>query len=282
MGNSVRLLRESSETPNISNRDDARMIRYAYGGGNGIVSNYGAELTATYDNGIFHINSGMIVIQGWEIAVKSPGWSLSVSEIQGTQYHLVYAEAVIAIESAEIKNEFLTGAIPEIDPGDDLTAAPNGTAKYPLYSFKVTNGAISEVTKLFDILTYIPNELEAIRERIERLGYREGSVAPIDHYTISTDENYLKRQGNYVIGKFRSRAANLFYFEETRTEVGTIPEEFRPEPNTQISVYLQFAESENTSPGFWNAVVDSEGIMWINEVGIKEVYIIFGYEAKPL
>ena len=85
MGNNVRLLRESSETPNISNRDDARMIRYAYGGGNGIVSNYGAELTATYDNGIFRINSGMIVIQGWEIEVKSPGWSLSVSEIQGTQ-----------------------------------------------------------------------------------------------------------------------------------------------------------------------------------------------------
>ena len=33
----IRLIRENSDTPNITNKDDARMIRYAYGGQNGYV-----------------------------------------------------------------------------------------------------------------------------------------------------------------------------------------------------------------------------------------------------
>ena len=34
---SIRLIRQESETPNVSNHDDARMVRYAYGGYDGFV-----------------------------------------------------------------------------------------------------------------------------------------------------------------------------------------------------------------------------------------------------
>lgn len=61
----VRLIRENSDTPNITNRDDARMIRYAYGGQNGFVKGRGTELSHTVNGNVFTINSGLINLQGW-------------------------------------------------------------------------------------------------------------------------------------------------------------------------------------------------------------------------
>ena len=34
---SIRLIRQESQTPNVTNHDDARMVRYAYGGFDGFV-----------------------------------------------------------------------------------------------------------------------------------------------------------------------------------------------------------------------------------------------------
>ena len=60
----ARLIRANSETPNVANNDDFRLLRYATGGYDGVVKNYGNECSYTVGGSNFKINSGVIVYQG--------------------------------------------------------------------------------------------------------------------------------------------------------------------------------------------------------------------------
>lgn len=151
----LRLVRQTSETPNITNKDDTIMTRYAYGGYNGIVKGFGNECGYTADNGIFKVLDGRIVIDGWEIDIDGAGWSLNLSTVTGTQYHSVYAEINVSTEIVRLNSTFLIGFYPEVTKGDDLTQTPNGTARLLLYNVKVENGVITEVVKRFEVIPYL-------------------------------------------------------------------------------------------------------------------------------
>lgn len=159
---SIRLIRQSSDTPNITNRDDTRMTRFAYGGIDGVVQGFGSELSYAVSGSKFVLNSGCIVLQGWEVDVEGTGWELDLSTVVGTQYHLVYLEVSVGVESAVIKSTYLTGSTPSIDFGDDLTKYPEGTARLPLYSFVIENGTIHSVVKKFSTLSYYGEKLNSL------------------------------------------------------------------------------------------------------------------------
>lgn len=310
---SVRLLRESSDTPNITNRDDTRMIRYAYGGSNGVVKNFGDELSHSISGSKFILNSGMIVLQGWEVEVAS--WELDLSTVTGTQYHLVYLEINVAAETAVIKSTYLTGSVPSVDLGNDLTQYPQGTARIPLYSFRISSKTISSVEKKFSVLEYEQTQIDTIKEdifqleeRLSKLGFKEGSVASNIADTSLIAKNFLKRQGNYVLGEYAFSVSPMASLDELSqvTNFGVVPEQFRPLSNaSNVPVVLRglcqmvsasgnevFAESYFS--GFAQISKDTGIISWSTppnlvttgalfaNVKFSTFYMQFGYEAAPL
>lgn len=127
------LVRKSSIEPNITNRDDARMIRYAYGGYDGYVKGFGSELEATIDSPkeVLHIGSGRIVLQGWEVDIDEAGVE---TQILSSASNAVYLEINLLTETAAIYNMYATGDNePYVPEGDDLTASPNGVARLVLF-----------------------------------------------------------------------------------------------------------------------------------------------------
>lgn len=165
----VRLVRESSQTPNITNKDDAKMVRYAYGGYDGVVKGYGQELGYTYENGIFKIGSGRVVLQGWEVDIDESGWTLNLKSVTGTRYYTVYLEVNLVTEKAELKSQHSTLAYPSIEPGDDLTNAPNGIANLVLYQFKLVNGLIALIETKVQKINYVKDFAETLTQKITDL-----------------------------------------------------------------------------------------------------------------
>ena len=152
----VRLIRENSDTPNVTNKDDARMVRYAYGGQNGYAQKYGRELDYIPNGNIFTIGSGMAVLQGWEVVVDSNGWQLELSTSDVTKrYYLVYLEVNLTLGgSAEIKSKTDELDYPTIEEGDDLTENLNGIAYLELYRFTATRGVVADVEKRVPVILY--------------------------------------------------------------------------------------------------------------------------------
>ena len=97
----ARLIRANSETPNVANNDDFRLLRYAIGGYDGVVKNYGNECSYTVGGSNFKINSGVIVYQGVDTEILTNGETINIDNIGGTQYYVVYLE--IDLSDSEIK-----------------------------------------------------------------------------------------------------------------------------------------------------------------------------------
>ena len=173
----LRLIRQKSDTPNVQNTDDARMVRYAYGGYDGVVKNKGTECSYTTSGTTFKINSGVLVLQGWETEIDGNGWEMSIDSL--AKYYAVYLEVNLATDTAAIKSAYATGAVPSIESGDDLTTIINGTARMILYTFKTSGGIISEVEKKVSVIRYL-------KEIAEELGFKEASVEN-GEITIETD-----------------------------------------------------------------------------------------------
>ena len=163
----LRLIRQKSDTPNVQNTDDARMVRYAYGGYDGVVKNKGTECSYTISGTTFKINSGVLVLQGWETEIDGNGWEM---EVDGwPKNYAVYIEINLATNTAAIKSNYGIGVLPSVNSGDDLTTTINGTARMVLYTFKSTGGVISEVEKKVSAIRYL-------KEIAEELGFKEASV----------------------------------------------------------------------------------------------------------
>ncbi len=190
----LRLVREASDTPNITNKDDTIMTRYAYGGYNGVVKAFGNECDYIADSGIFKILSARILVDGWEIDVDGAGYQFDFSGFNGTQYNSIYLEINVATEDVSLKSTYETGKYPEIGKGDDLTSVQNGTANLLLYNVKVENGVISEVVKRFNIIPYLTQKVIDIEERLSRLGFKQGKILN-EGLAVGT----ITRQGNYVL-----------------------------------------------------------------------------------
>lgn len=173
----LRLIRQKSDTPNVQNTDDARMVRYAYGGYDGVVKNKGTECSYTTSGTTFKIKSGVLVLQGWETEIDGNGWEMSIDSL--AKYYAVYLEVNLATNTAAIKSAYATGAVPSIESGDNLTTTINGTARMILYTFKTSGGIISEVEKKVSVIRYL-------KEIAEELGFKEASVEN-GEITIETD-----------------------------------------------------------------------------------------------
>ena len=168
------LVRKPSNTPNITNYDDTRMLRYATGGYNGVVEKHKNECSYTVNGSIFKINSGEIIIDGWQYGIDASGESITIDNISGTQYYSVYLEIDLSIadnQKGTIKSTYDTVSYPIIDAGDDLTEAQTGVARLELYKFTASSGVISNVSKsiktisyskIFDVIVKTQAEFEAL------------------------------------------------------------------------------------------------------------------------
>lgn len=168
----VRFIREPSETPNISNSADARMIRYAYGGYDGVVKGKGTELSYTIDGSSFRLNSGVINLMGYEIEIDTNGWVLDVSGVTSTRYYSVYLEVNLALQTGEIKSAYSTSIMtnyPTISTGDDLTQNTSGTARLLLYNLIVNNGIVSTVIKKVSVIDYTKSVVNSLTTTVTQL-----------------------------------------------------------------------------------------------------------------
>lgn len=198
----VRLIRQNSNTPTVTNIDDARMVRYAYGGYDGYVKNRGTECGYSVNGVNFRITSGVLSLQGWESEVDSNGWSTTVDSIAQKRYFSVYYEVNGAAGTAEIKSIYDTAGYPTIDPGDDLTRTTNGTARLLLYTFTSTNGIIADVAKKVDAIIYNMEAVNSLRQ-----GLTDGTISVknaensknINNLNLTQDEKGRLRIGEFII-----------------------------------------------------------------------------------
>ncbi|MDE7439757.1 MAG: hypothetical protein K2N23_04545 [Clostridia bacterium] len=282
---SVRLIRENSDTPNITNRDDARMIRYAYGGQNGYVKGKGAELRHSVNGNVFTLNSGVINLQGWEVEVDSNGWDVTLSSSDtARKYCTVYCEVNLSL-GGSAKIDLMTSITdyPDVPEGDDLTKNSNGIARLVLYKFITQVGNIFGVEKVVNAIEYSGQPLKGydikkgtIEERLTNLGFRSGVITGSERYRI---RNYsLTRQGNYVIGYVTFTVNAL----AVQTEViCNLPINFRPKNEYQMSYPAQASNGMIVSVSV-TVKTNGEVIIPLTPTIITAPEIYFGFEAPPI
>ncbi len=313
----IEMVRVPSETPNITNIDDFAGLRYAYGNQNGYVIGKGQECSYSVNGVNFKINSGRLVLQGVECDIDANGVDVVIDNVSTLRYYSVYLQVNLALNETKILAQYDTAGYPNINTGDDLTANTTGTARLELYRFTANGGVISNVERTVAKIEYsgtalsdYDNSKGTIEERLDKLGFKEGSIEFASGYTAST--NNLKRQGNYVIGKlvFTPDAYKLTY---TLTSVnayessngillGKIPSEFKPKLNFTVGIdcYIKSLTGSLNGESYViksNAVAEVRGeYIYIILKGYKnfighislaveptdQCIITFGYEANPL
>lgn len=198
----IKMVREPSETPNISNIDDIIPFRYAYGGQNGYVIGKGTEISNTVNGLNFTVNSGRLVLQGVECDIDATGVTITIDNIATKRYYVIYLEVNLGLNSATIKSEYDTATYPTIDAGDDLTENTTGIARLPLYQFTTTNGIISEVNKVIKEISYPLNDYDitkgTVEERLTSLGFKKG-VVYFDNIAVDDTLASVYKEGNIVI-----------------------------------------------------------------------------------
>lgn len=252
---SIRLVREPSAP--IQNKDDAKMIRYAYGGYDGVVKGFGQECAYTFENGIFKVGSGRIVLQGWEVDIDEFGWSLDLSNVTTLAYfYVVYLEVDLVNQQANLNYKFDFTGHPEINQGDDLTTYPESIARIPLYRFIIDGGEIIFISlelpiipytkdikesiengkvkaKIAKIATYASEDIlkGTIEERLTKLGFKKGQVTPLK--SVNLTQNEIKKIGTMVYGRY-VQSANTQISYAVGDTVFQVPEDFRPYEDTTV------------------------------------------------
>lgn len=286
----VRLVRQSSySTPTISNKDDVRMIRYAYGGYNGILKGFGKELSYRTENQNFIINPGRVVLDGWEVDIED-AWSFSYAGSIGTSYYSVYLEVDAYKETAEIKQLKDTENFPEITAGEDLTVHPWGVARLLLYHIKVMLSGIESLTvvqpsKKVDTIPYLS-------ELVSRLGFKTGDFT---WEGGNPQSSTLYKQGRYVIGNISNyRVINLSDQKQytlsdgslyTGILIGRLPSDMLPSSDTYEKNWFTDSVTTlvtGTAYDLLDLKVDSlTGECYISiQYPLTAIYIKFGYEIK--
>jgi len=188
---SIKMVREPSETPNITNIDDIVPFRYAYGNQNGYVKDRGSEISYSINGSQFTVNSGRLVLQGVECDISASGVTLTIDPVAELRYYVAYLQVNLALNTVTISTEHSTITYPTISSGDDLTELPTGTARLPIYEFEATSGVISNVVKLV-------NEIEYVDENfIKKIKVNDSSK--INNLELVKDNNGILRIGDFVI-----------------------------------------------------------------------------------
>jgi hypothetical protein len=113
----IKIVREPSETPNISNIDDIIALRYAYGNQNGYIQGIGRELEAEYSDGTFTVYSGRVVLQGVEVDIDANGISTPIDTGTETRYYKIYLKVNLENLVAKLESYYSTVGYAEIvDP----------------------------------------------------------------------------------------------------------------------------------------------------------------------
>ncbi len=212
----LRLIRQSSSAPNVSNTDDARMVRYAYGGVDGAVKSYGTELAPTINGNTLKIGSGCIVLQGWEVVLDANGYDVTVDNIDVLRYYSVYLEVNLATESFAIKTLYDTAGYPDVTAGEDLTAQTTGTARLPLYQFTAKGGVIENVTKKFSVIEYVKEQMQAVQDSVAQslATYKAQADQELSNHRAELDAEI--DSANKIIAshttRFASTPKRLHYF----------------------------------------------------------------------
>ena len=239
----VTLIRQNSDTPNVSNTDDARMIRFAYGGRNGVVKGYGQECAYTVDGKKFSIGSGCIVLQGWEVRLDANGWEMNAGTSTAGMSYCVFLEINLAAQTAQIKSQPVGGLgnYPSVPLSDDLTRNTTGTAYMHLYHFSagadgtIIDGsatALYNVKKMFSVIGYVQEEIDELSARVDALGFKTGvaTLVTSEDWTLNSVTgivvNTLQKQGKYSLLNVEIYSANYLY---TNTDIQlSIPDGFKP------------------------------------------------------
>lgn len=294
----IEMVRIPSETPNISNTDDFVGLRYAYGNQSGYVINKGNECSHTINGSNFKINSGRLVLQGVECDIDANGAEITIDNVATKRYYTVYLQVNLATNETKILSIFDTAVYPTIESGDDLTQITTGTAKMELYHFDATSGVISNVQKIVSKIEYTGTALVGydiskgtVEERLTNLGFKQG-VMTIDPSLPTPTTNYVKRQGNYVIGELDFDGITPY---PSKLLFAQIPENFRPKENKEIGVNMLVETSyPNESIGktsiYTSATIKTNGDISLStrnldpstHITLYLLSISFGYEANPL
>ena len=282
----LRLIRQESETPNVSNHDDARMVRYAYGGYDGYVKNRGQEIGSTVSGTSFVVQSGVLSLQGWEVEVDANGVSIPTSaSVTNKTYYSVYLEVNCATDTAEIKSLTDTAGFPDIPASDDLTENTIGTARLPLHHLTATRGVIADAEKLAQAspngkeqadaqnkafanaqeqnnrkFSEIDSEINVINGRLQNLGFRQGYAA----FTTGPGGITLKRQGNYVLAEFYTKGG-LINTNDPQA-AATIPSDFRPRSRVVTNIGVMGTVGTRMGQGAAIVTIGTDGSVDISNM----------------
>lgn len=161
----IKLTRMNSDSPNVQNYDDARMFRYANGGFSAITKDYGEELAGS-DAGshIFHIGTGEVTHQGWQVEINGAGVDIELDNISSTEYYSIYLEinlSILSSQTASILSIKGTSTYPSVNVGDDLTTSNTGTSRVVLFKVKLENGVMS-IQRQIPVLPYLKDSLDLV------------------------------------------------------------------------------------------------------------------------
>lgn len=210
----IKMVREPSETPNISNIDDIIPMRYAYGNQSGYVINKGNQISYTVNGLNFTINSGRLVLQGVECDIDASGVTVTIDNIATKRYYTVYLQVNLGVNTATVLATYDTTTYPNPPASDDLTANSTGVAYLILYNFTATGGIISEVYKVVQSVKYTP-DIEVKNAQMANLasvafndanGDKLASQKDVDNAVKGTNDIVNIRLEVYEVLQFVSRA----------------------------------------------------------------------------
>lgn len=194
----IKLLRQPSDTPNITNADDFVGLRYAYGNQSGYVKGRGSECDAEANGNVFKIKSGRLVLQGVEVDLDSNGYSQTINEPwDGALYYTCYLQVNLALQTARIVFGYSPDGyidFPEIGYGDDLTANTTGTANMELFHFKYENNVITDISKVVKQIEYTGDMV--VYGAKNSIANSNGTYGG-----FTTDENGVLKTGDYILEK---------------------------------------------------------------------------------
>lgn len=303
----IRMVRQPSETPNITNIDDIIPFRYAYGDQNGYVIGKGTEISHTIQGNTFRVNSGRVVLQGVETDIDANGVSFTIDNSSQTRYFVVYYEVNLATQTTSIKlSDYSIDGYPTIDAGDDLTVNSSGIARTELYRFTATNSVINNIEKTAKAIEYSGTALVGydiskgtVEERLTRLGFKQGTLILGSGFTASgasVNTNEIIRTGNRVSFIFEWTGGASDYLDEGKFSI-TLPEDFLPSSNintnyTGVSGFAVITgvdgSSGNAKTEIKTLIINSNGkveISWFSSttiVIVTAMRLAIQYEAKPL
>ena len=185
---------------------------------------------------------------------------------------------------------------------EDINKIKNGTIELP--SAKNVSGTINgkNISDIFEengttvknsymsqISQYASTDTSkgTIEERLTRLGFKQGTIILDSSLTINDGavaENYLNRQGNYVLGRLRINA-NKITGATAGGVLGKVPNNFLPNENISFIAYYSFYGSTlievfiNIDTSGNITIVSGSG--WTG-LALPPLDILIGYEAKPL